>query len=56
MLLILGWGGKVGNNIANDVNPCMVPCTQIKKVGNEGFSRGIPENKLKVIPYWNNRF
>lgn len=51
MLLTLVGGGRVGSNIASDVSHCMVPCTQIKKVGNEGFSRGIPENKLRVIPY-----
>lgn len=41
----------VGSNTASSVIPCVVPCTQIKKVGSEGFSRGIAETKLKVIHY-----
>lgn len=38
---IADWGREGG----------MVPCTQIKKIGSEVFSRGIPENKLKVVLY-----
>lgn len=44
-----GWW--FGSNTAGDVIHWVVPRIQIKKVGNEGFSRGIPESKLKVIPY-----